>query len=124
MKLSHVCIVTDDLNRLSRFYQKVLKIEPRVFRGEYVEFPTPGATLSLYRLASHEELAPGTMEAALNHSVELEFEVADVDAEYVRLKKEQIDWVMPPRDLPWGYRSFYFRDPDGNLLNFYRVIRE
>ena len=124
MKLSHVCIITDDLNRLTGFYQRVLLIEPQIFRGEYVEFPTPGATLSLYSLASHEQLAPGTMEAALNHSVELEFAVADVEAEYARLQKERIDWVMAPTTLPWGHRSIYFRDPDGNLINFYSMISE
>ncbi len=125
MQLTHICIITDNLFRLSDFYQHVLQVEPQVYRQEYVEFPTggAGAVLSLYSLESHERLAPGSMEAALNRSLEIEFEVADVDREYARLRDMRIDWVMPPTTLPWGHRSMYFRDPDGNLLNFYSLIR-
>ena len=52
----------------------------------------------------------------------LEFEVQDVNAEYTRLRELKdltIEFVMSPRDLPWGNRSIYFRDPDGNLINFF-----
>jgi catechol 2,3-dioxygenase-like lactoylglutathione lyase family enzyme len=27
-----------------------------------------------------------------------------------------------PTDQPWGNRSMRFRDPDGNLINFYALI--
>ncbi len=127
MKLTHVCIITNDLNRLTGFYEQVLQVEPVIYRQEYVEFSlgAGGATLSLYSLASHERLAPGTMEAALNRSVELEFEVEDVEAEYPRLLALEIDWVLhPPFTLSWGHRSLYFRDPDGNFLNFYSRVVE
>jgi len=32
--------------------------------------------------------------------------------------------VAPSGDLPWGHRSIYFQDPDGNFLNFYSIIQE
>ncbi len=126
MKLTHVCIITSDLERLTQFYQAVLQIEPEVYRGEYVEFPCGdgGATLSLYSLESHDKLAPGTMEAGLNRSVELEFQVADVDQEYERLRDLVVSWLLPPTDLPWGHRSIYFWDPDGNFINLYSSRNE
>jgi catechol 2,3-dioxygenase-like lactoylglutathione lyase family enzyme len=49
----------------------------------------------------------------------LEFRVADVDREYARLKSLVEVWVKPPTTQPWGTRSVYFRDPDGNLVDFY-----
>ncbi len=124
MKLSHVCIITKNLDRLKEFYQDILQLPPQQFKDDYVEFPTPGAILSLFKLESHEKLAPGSMQAGANKSVELEFQVADVDQEYTRLGKLKwkIDWVMPPTTLSWGNRSIYFRDPDGNLINFYTVV--
>ena len=117
MKLTHVCIVTDNLERLTQFYREVLEIEPEVHRGEHAEFPTGegGATLALYSLESTGKPASGTMEAALTRSVQLEFEVADLDREYERLRGLAIQWLMPP----WGRRSIYFQDPDGNFINFY-----
>ncbi|HKW35048.1 MAG TPA: nuclear transport factor 2 family protein [Candidatus Acidoferrum sp.] len=30
-------------------------------------------------------------------------------------------WVKPPTTQPWGTRSVYFRDPDGNLVNFFMM---
>jgi predicted ester cyclase len=29
--------------------------------------------------------------------------------------------VKPPETYPWGRRSAWFRDPDGNIINFYMV---
>jgi catechol 2,3-dioxygenase-like lactoylglutathione lyase family enzyme len=55
----------------------------------------------------------------------LEFQVDDVDAEYARLNQLdqlKIDFVLAPTTLPWGNRSIYFRDPDGNLVNFFSRV--
>jgi catechol 2,3-dioxygenase-like lactoylglutathione lyase family enzyme len=30
--------------------------------------------------------------------------------------------VLEPTDQPWGNRSMLFRDPDGNLVNFFAPI--
>jgi catechol 2,3-dioxygenase-like lactoylglutathione lyase family enzyme len=27
--------------------------------------------------------------------------------------------VSPPTDRPWGHRTLFFRDPDGNILEIY-----
>ncbi|MBV9580788.1 MAG: VOC family protein, partial [Chloroflexi bacterium] len=54
--------------------------------------------------------------------VMLEFHVDDADAEYARLQhlpNVTVDFVLTPTTLPWGNRSIYFRDPDGNLINFF-----
>jgi uncharacterized glyoxalase superfamily protein PhnB len=65
------------------------------------------------------------MQAGANKSVLLEFQVADVNQEYDRLKKSAlaIDWVMAPTTFPWGNRSIYFRDPEGNMVNLYSVVK-
>ena len=55
----------------------------------------------------------------------LEFRVDDVDAECARLRSLQevvLEFVMPPTTLAWGNRSIYFRDPDGNLINFFTPV--
>ena len=30
--------------------------------------------------------------------------------------------VAPPEDQPWGHRTLFFRDPDGNVLEIYADI--
>ncbi len=125
MKLSHACLITRDLAGLRDFYREVLQVEPTSYQEEYVEFPTAGAILSLYKQESLDQTVPGAMQAGANKSLMLEFEVADVDQEYARLKQSKlpIAWVMPPNTFPWGNRSIYFRDPEGNMLNFYSVVK-
>jgi catechol 2,3-dioxygenase-like lactoylglutathione lyase family enzyme len=122
MKLTHSCIITESIERLREFYTDVLQIEPPTYGKNYVEFPTECGTLSLFSLGAHEELAPGSARSAANRSLELEFQVADVDKEYERLQEMEIEWVKPPTTQAWGNRSIYFRDPDGNLINFYSRV--
>ncbi len=124
MKLTHSCIITADVARLRDFYAQVLQIEPQQYGERYVEFPTGGGTLSIFDVTAHETLAPGSAKPGTNRALELEFEVADVDAAYARLQALKINWVKPPTTQAWGNRSVYFRDPDGNLINFYTRIHE
>ncbi|WP_419805974.1 VOC family protein [Terriglobus sp.] len=46
----------------------------------------------------------------------LEFLVEDVDKEFTRVKEALGEFVQEPTAMPWGNRSFLFRDPDGNLV--------
>jgi len=47
----------------------------------------------------------------------LDFRAGDVDAEYKRISRLGVTWVMPPSTQPWGCRTMIFRDPAGNLVN-------
>ncbi len=41
--------------------------------------------------------------------------VADVDIAYENLKAKGVTFLRPPTDQPWGLRTAYFADPEGNL---------
>jgi catechol 2,3-dioxygenase-like lactoylglutathione lyase family enzyme len=125
VKFTHVCLITKKLETLRDFYREVLQVEPKVYQEDYLEFPVEGAILSLYRQESLEKTVPGAMQAGRNQSVMLEFQVGDVDREYARLKQSRLplDWVMPPTTFPWGNRSIYFRDPEGNMVNLYSTVK-
>jgi catechol 2,3-dioxygenase-like lactoylglutathione lyase family enzyme len=121
--LTHACVITDDLELLRDFYATVLRSGPSRAHDDYVEFGTRRAALSLYARSKLDSYAPGATKARANRSVMLEFEVEDVDAEFARLRALPIDWVKPPSTQPWGNRSIYLRDPDGNLLNLYTRVK-
>jgi uncharacterized glyoxalase superfamily protein PhnB len=124
MKLALVTIVTANLERMHTFYQEVLRIEPQVYRGNYVEFAMDTGTLALWRESESEAFVTAPMRGAANHSVLIEFEVEDVDGEYTRLKGLQMEWVQELTTQPWGHRAFYVRDPDGNVLNFHTAVED
>ncbi len=125
VKFTHACIITQKMAAMRDFYQEVLQVEPKVYQADYLEFQLKGAILSLYHQESLDQTVPGAMQAGRNKSVMLEFQVPDVDREYARLQQAQlnIDWVMPPTTFPWGNRSIYFRDPEGNMVNLYSTVK-
>jgi len=49
-----------------------------------------------------------------NASRGFEVRVVDADAEYKRICDLGVEVKEPPKDLPWGYRLFLVKDPDGN----------
>lgn len=117
--LSNLCLITDNVNRLVDFYEPILSVKAKRSGDDYAELPTGAAVLAIFSQKAQENYIPGSTQAANNKGMILEFKVADVDKEYRRLQSLVKTWVKPPSTQPWGTRSVYFRDPDGNLVNFY-----
>jgi catechol 2,3-dioxygenase-like lactoylglutathione lyase family enzyme len=121
--LRHTCLITKDVSRLVEFYARVLGLAAAKTGNDYAEFHTGGQTLAIFSVEAQEKYIPGSAQATSNKSMILEFEVADVDLEYARLQGFVKDWAKPPTTQPWGTRSTYFRDPDGNLINFFAWVK-
>jgi catechol 2,3-dioxygenase-like lactoylglutathione lyase family enzyme len=117
--LINTCLITNDVKRLTAFYAQVLQIEPHKTGEDYVEFHTSAGTLALFSADAQEKYIPGSVTPGQNHSAILEFRVGKVDEEYARLHDAVKAWVKGPTTKPWGTRSIYFRDPDGNLVDFF-----
>jgi catechol 2,3-dioxygenase-like lactoylglutathione lyase family enzyme len=122
-KLMHTCLITDNVNQLVQFYEPILALKAERSGDDYAEFRAGAGVLAVFSAAAQEKYIPGSAEAAKNISAILEFEVVDVDKEYARLQTLVKTWVKPPTTQPWGTRSIYFRDPDGNLVDFYTPLK-
>lgn len=123
-KLTHICLFSDRVTRLANFYGAILEGTPTMYGEAYAEVDAGGVVLSVFSIAEQNELAPGSAKADMNCRTILEFHVEDVDAQYERLKQFDVEWVKPPSTQIWGNRSIYFRDIDGNLVNFYSRVNE
>jgi catechol 2,3-dioxygenase-like lactoylglutathione lyase family enzyme len=117
--LINTCLITTNVSRLVNFYENVLEMKAQWSGEQYAEFHTGVGVLAIFSAEAQEKYIPGSSEAASNRSAILQFKVADVDHEYVRLQPLITIWVKKPTTQPWGTRSVYFRDPDGNLVDFY-----
>jgi hypothetical protein len=42
--------------------------------------------------------------------------------EFKRLSKHISEFVQKPTLMPWGNSSILFKDPDGNLVNFFTPV--
>ena len=121
MKLAQARLVTGNVPALARFYEAVLGIAP-IGSEDYVELRGAGSTLAISSKRSVDLFNAGAAEPAANRSVTLDFEVKDVDRERSRLQELVREFVLEPTDQPWGTRSMLFRDPDGNLINFFAPV--
>jgi predicted enzyme related to lactoylglutathione lyase len=117
-QLAGTRIVTADVPRLGRFYEAVLD-RPPIGSEEYIEFHMAGVVLAICSQCASDIYAPSSAVPGDNRSVILDFEVADVDAERRRLNSVVNRFVLDPITQPWGNRAMLFRDPDGNLVNFF-----
>ncbi|NQX46544.1 VOC family protein [Paenibacillus tritici] len=124
MNFASVRIITDDVDRLVGFYEHVLGVTAERPAPVFAELVVPSCTLAIGHSQTAQLFGAGSVMAANNHSVIIEFCVNDVEAEYARLKPAIGDWVKEPTLMPWGNRSMLFRDPDGNLVNLFEPVTE
>jgi predicted enzyme related to lactoylglutathione lyase len=115
-------VITDDIKRLVRFYEEISGLSATWVTDDFAELKTPSCTLAIASKRTMELYGAGAARPADNHSAILEFRVADVDKEYEKLEQVIGDVVQRPTTQPWGNRSLLFRDPDGNLINFFTPV--
>ena len=121
MKFTGICLITNDVAGLAKFYEMVLGVKAE---GDAVhaELRPEGAGISIFSVEGMERMAPSSLQGAGHGGFTFGIEVDDVDAEYQRLKTLGVEFVKLPQTHPWGCRSFWFRDPDGNIVDFYTVL--
>ena len=124
MKLASIRIITDNLDPMVAFYETVTGIEAQRPAPPFAELVSPVATLAIGHSQTVPLFGEGSAHAADNHSVIIEWEVDDVDAEFERLDQLATEWVQTPTTMPWGNRSILLRDPDGNLVNLYTPVTD
>ncbi|MDQ0391113.1 VOC family protein [Labrys monachus] len=116
-------LITDDIKRLVGFYEEISGLPAKWYTDDFAELATPSCTLAIGSTRTMALFGAGAARAADNHTAIIEFRVDDVDREYERLENVVGDVVQRPTTQPWGNRSLLFRDPDGNLINFFTPVR-
>jgi catechol 2,3-dioxygenase-like lactoylglutathione lyase family enzyme len=124
MDLVSIRMITDDLERVVPFYERITGTAAVRYTPVFAELIMPSCTLAIGHTQTTQLFGEDSARAADNHTVIIEFRVDDVDKEYERLKPLVSEWVQEPTTMPWGNRSILFRDPDGNLVNFFTPVTE
>ncbi|WP_329063283.1 VOC family protein [Streptomyces sp. NBC_01429] len=122
MDFVSIRVITDDVDRLVDFYERATGVRADRVTEDFAELRTASATLAIARTRTVPLFAPGAARPGDNRSVILEFLVEDVDSVHRNLTGVVADFVNEPTTMPWGNRSLLFRDPDGNLVNFFTPV--
>ncbi|WP_055498885.1 VOC family protein [Streptomyces albus] len=122
MEFVSIRIITGDVARLVAFYERATGVRATWATDEFAELRTANATLAVAGTGTVPLFGPGSARPAENHSVIIEFLVDDVDRVHQDLTGFVDEFVGGPTTMPWGNRSLLFRDPDGNLVNFFTPV--
>jgi catechol 2,3-dioxygenase-like lactoylglutathione lyase family enzyme len=138
--IHHTAISTSNIERSLQFYRDLLGFK-EVFSSKWdigtettdkivglkdssarvVMLRAGNACVELFQYATPEP-KPGNMNRPVcDHGItHLCLQVADIDAEYTRLKAAGMRFHCPPQDVG-GLRATYGRDPDGNVVELLEV---
>ncbi|WP_260636425.1 VOC family protein [Streptomyces angustmyceticus] len=122
MNVVSLRVITHDVAGLVEFYERVTGVPAAWSTPDFAELVTPSCTLAVASTRTVALFGEDSARPAANRTVIIEFRVADVDAEYRRLASLGCAFVQQPTTMPWGNRSLLFRDPDGNLINFFTPV--
>ena len=122
MDFVSIRIITGDVARLVDFYERATGVRATWANEDFAELRSASATLAIASTRTVGLFAPDAARPAENRSVIIEFLVDDVDRVHHDLADFVADFVNEPTTMPWGNRSLLFRDPDGNLVNFFTPV--
>lgn len=122
MDFVSIRIITGDVARLVAFYERATGMRAVWANEDFAELRTASGILAIASTRTVPLFAPGSARPGDNHSVITEFLVDDVDLVHRNLKGLVTDFVTEPTTMPWGNRALLFRDPDGNLVNFFTPV--
>lgn len=122
--LVSVRIITADIKRLVQFFEDATGIAAKWATDDFAELSSESFTLAIGSTRTLAFFGEDVAEPATNKSMIIEFLVENVDDNYEIIKGLTSEIVQKPTTMPWGNRSLLFRDPDGNLINFFTPVSE
>jgi hypothetical protein len=114
---SHALVVSADVPRAARFLSEGLELVPAYENDQFVEWVLPsGFRLALF--AATGAASKYFDAAGVRGASALGLTVSDVDAVHARLVGLAGELALtlsgPPKEHPWGEKSFLVIDGDGN----------
>lgn len=122
MRLDGIGLFVDDMATMIRFYRDVLGFEIKEAEDAVnVYLIKDGTLFMLYERKNFEKMTSKKYEylKGLNGHFEIALYVdtfEEVDIEFNKAVSKGATPVLEPTDEPWGQRTCYIADPEGNLI--------
>lgn len=120
-----VGLFTTDNKKMVEFYRDVMGFETD-WNGQEpnVMMQLGEMNLIMFPRTAFEQMTETAYSypSGLNGTMEMAFQVPtfkDVDDEYARVTESGAKSVFAPKTMPWGQRTCYIADPEGNLIEIH-----
>lgn len=109
------------MDRMKAFYKDLFSFPVESETDTSLSFRAGSVLLALRKRTRDYDGRGGGAESP---GVQLAFHVlpAEVNRCYDQLVDKGVRILDPPNDQPWGHRTVYFADPEGNILEVYAEI--
>jgi uncharacterized glyoxalase superfamily protein PhnB len=123
MKFASTRLIAADIKAMVAFYEMVTGLSAEWLAPVFAEIVTAKATLAIGSAETVALWKEGSAEPGANRTAYIEFQVEDIDADYERLK-DKVQLVHELKTMPWGNKTFQFRDPEGTAVSLYMPATE
>lgn len=117
-KINAAVLFVKDFEACVKFYRDILKFKVKDTDAGFMSFEVAGQELALMdlptasQMISEKEVQP-TKEGV--HRALMAAFTENTDKVYKALKAKGVQFIKEPTTQPWGQRTAYFKDPDGNI---------
>lgn len=121
LKMTAAGLFVTDMEKMVAFYRDVMGMKTDWEGSPNAELYSGDMRLIMFGREDFEKMTERkySYPGKINGTLELAFDVPsyeDVDREYKRVVKAGAVPVLAPVTEPWGQRTSYVADPDGNLV--------
>ena len=118
-----------DMQVMVEFYRDVMGFDVAWDGGNFAYARQQnGMYFNLYQRPDNSELLnPLSYPDGINGTVQITCDIDnpdDIDDEYHRLLEAGATPIIPPTTWPWGMRSFFVADPEGNQIEILAHIKD
>jgi len=115
-------LMTGDVAGTAKFYCDNFRFKPSFESDWYVHLQSSeDEAVNIAVLQGDHETVPQPARGKVSGLI-INFEVADVDAEYDRVRASGLPILLALRDEPFGQRHFITADPNGVLIDVIKPI--
>ena len=123
MKFASTRLIAADIKTMVAFYEMATGLQAEWLAPVFAEIVTPAATLAIGAAETVALWKEGSAEPGANRTAYIEFQVENIDADYERLK-DKVPLVHELKTMPWGNKTFQFRDPEGTAVSLYTPVTD
>jgi catechol-2,3-dioxygenase len=116
--LDYVVLLCDDLAPMRHFYHEIMRFPIYRDWGTWIELRVGSVLLTL---RERGRLNDGPSFQPHSAALQLAFRVTpgEVDTCYAELLAHEVAIIEAPTNKPFGHRTLFFTDPEGNVIEIY-----